>query len=470
MASTSTSVEPRIERTPARRLGCGLGRLALVFALASCGHDPALTTTSNVDDRFRVRVALFDLLDAIEAGDVDATLTHFTDDFLHSGDGRSAVAVWLRGLRAGAPPGTRLRARADEIEITVDARDGASRSATVRFHLTISDCSPSPAPEAPDGGTDDGGPGTTCALREDRTMRPYAPQSFAAHLRREGEEWRFAGDGRPLATTLLTDNEAGVLTLVARVRDPDDTATAISLRGDALVEVPLARVSPGTWSAASPIVLARNVASFPSLPLRYTLLVDRQGNSIPYTYEVEGIVRDYATPLAPSGESVLPVRFAWAASGPLSPKFQVRVYDGDTLLWLSREIFTTAVDYQGPTLVDGRRYRYEIAWLDAQGNRSRNGQSFVAVEGGTVTPSIFSLFPTSGPATGGQTITVTGANLRTGTQVLFGSAEASAVTVLGPTQIRCVTPAGNPGPVNVTLVDASGRTAVLRSAYVYLQP
>lgn len=58
------------------------------------------------------------------------------------------------------------------------------------------------------------------------------------------------------------------------------------------------------------------------------------------------------------------------------------------------------------------------------------------------TPSLTSLTPTSGPLAGGNTVTITGTNLNTVTAVSFNGVPASLFTILSPTAINAVVPAG----------------------------
>ncbi len=53
-----------------------------------------------------------------------------------------------------------------------------------------------------------------------------------------------------------------------------------------------------------------------------------------------------------------------------------------------------------------------------------------------------SLSPSGGPAAGGTTVTVTGSGFQSPAQVTFGGQPATAVTVVGPTEIQAVSPPG----------------------------
>jgi hypothetical protein len=76
------------------------------------------------------------------------------------------------------------------------------------------------------------------------------------------------------------------------------------------------------------------------------------------------------------------------------------------------------------------------------------------------------LVPAAGPAGGGTPITITGTNLSGTSSVTFGPNAATDVTVVSPTVVTAVSPAGT-GSVTVTLT-APGGTAVAPTQFTYL--
>ncbi|MDN0194554.1 IPT/TIG domain-containing protein [Streptomyces sp. S.PNR 29] len=70
-------------------------------------------------------------------------------------------------------------------------------------------------------------------------------------------------------------------------------------------------------------------------------------------------------------------------------------------------------------------------------------------------PALTSLAPASGPTHAGAVVTLTGSNLATTTSVKFGSTPA-AFTVVSPTQVTAVVPAGPAGPVTITATNPAG--------------
>ena len=73
-------------------------------------------------------------------------------------------------------------------------------------------------------------------------------------------------------------------------------------------------------------------------------------------------------------------------------------------------------------------------------------------------PAVSSVTPTSGPAAGGTTTTITGSGFTGATAVSFGSTAATSFTVDSDTQITAVSPAGTAGAVDVTVTTPYGQS------------
>ena len=82
-------------------------------------------------------------------------------------------------------------------------------------------------------------------------------------------------------------------------------------------------------------------------------------------------------------------------------------------------------------------------------------------------PTLASLSVTSGAPAGGTTVVLTGSGFVAGTTVKFGANDATGVVVDSATQITCVTPAGNPGSVEVA-VTVGGQVAKRPDAFMYV--
>jgi autotransporter-associated beta strand protein len=73
-------------------------------------------------------------------------------------------------------------------------------------------------------------------------------------------------------------------------------------------------------------------------------------------------------------------------------------------------------------------------------------------------PTVTGISPTTGPATGGTPVTITGTNFTGATAVNFGTIAATGVTVVSATTITATSPAGT-GVVNVTVTTPAGTSA-----------
>ena len=76
-----------------------------------------------------------------------------------------------------------------------------------------------------------------------------------------------------------------------------------------------------------------------------------------------------------------------------------------------------------------------------------------------VAPTVTGINPSSGPTTGGTSVTITGSRFTGATAVKFGANDATAFTVNSDTQITATSPAGVAGVVDVTVTTASGPSA-----------
>jgi hypothetical protein len=75
-------------------------------------------------------------------------------------------------------------------------------------------------------------------------------------------------------------------------------------------------------------------------------------------------------------------------------------------------------------------------------------------------PTVTSITPASGPASGGTVVTIAGTNFAAGATVKFGTAAATSVTVVSATQITATSPLGVVGAkVQVSVTTAAGTSA-----------
>ena len=84
-------------------------------------------------------------------------------------------------------------------------------------------------------------------------------------------------------------------------------------------------------------------------------------------------------------------------------------------------------------------------------------------------PAITGISPSSGPAAGGTSVTISGANLNGATSVSFGGTSASIGSDSG-TQITVTSPAGTAGTVNVTVTTPGGTSGAVQFTYTVPAP
>ena len=83
------------------------------------------------------------------------------------------------------------------------------------------------------------------------------------------------------------------------------------------------------------------------------------------------------------------------------------------------------------------------------------------------TPVITGVSPVTGGASGGTSVTLAGANFKTGASVSFGGALASSVVVVNANQITCTTPTHFPSAVDVVVSNPGAVTGALLRAYTF---
>ena len=84
-------------------------------------------------------------------------------------------------------------------------------------------------------------------------------------------------------------------------------------------------------------------------------------------------------------------------------------------------------------------------------------------------PTIAGIEPNQGHTDGGELVTITGSNFDPGVRVYFGDAPAT-VSEEGPEKLVVKTPAHDPGPVDVRVVNPDGTQAVAPGAFLYVGP
>lgn len=86
----------------------------------------------------------------------------------------------------------------------------------------------------------------------------------------------------------------------------------------------------------------------------------------------------------------------------------------------------------------------------------------------TSVPTISSINPTSGPAAGGTSVTISGSDFVGPASVNFGGTPATSVVVQSSTTMTATTPARAPGPVNVVVTNPDSQSATLVNGFTYV--
>jgi hypothetical protein len=104
--------------------------------------------------------------------------------------------------------------------------------------------------------------------------------------------------------------------------------------------------------------------------------------------------------------------------------------------------------------------------------KARNSEAIETAFGASASaysPAITGITPSSGPASGGTPVTITGVNFTGANSVTIGGAAAASVTVVSATTIRATTPAGTVGPRDVVVTTPAGSGAGL-ALFTYAAP
>ena len=94
-----------------------------------------------------------------------------------------------------------------------------------------------------------------------------------------------------------------------------------------------------------------------------------------------------------------------------------------------------------------------------------NGFTYSSTTG--VPPTLTAVSPTTGPTTGGTTITLSGSNFVSGATVRVGGALCTNITFVSTSTITAKTPVGTAGAQSVQIQNPDGRNFTLPSAFTY---
>jgi hypothetical protein len=102
---------------------------------------------------------------------------------------------------------------------------------------------------------------------------------------------------------------------------------------------------------------------------------------------------------------------------------------------------------------------------DSQSSTLANGYSYSA---GNPAPKVTSIAPSSGPASGGKSVTITGTGFLAGASVSLGGTAATGVKVVSSTSITATTGAHAAGTVSVVVTNSDAQSGTLSNGYTYV--
>jgi alpha-tubulin suppressor-like RCC1 family protein len=85
-------------------------------------------------------------------------------------------------------------------------------------------------------------------------------------------------------------------------------------------------------------------------------------------------------------------------------------------------------------------------------------------------PSAKTISPTTGPTTGGMTVTITGTSLDAVNSVKIDGKDCTSINIINETRITCVTPSNTAGRKNVVVGTPYGTSSTLYYSYEYILP
>ncbi len=167
------------------------------------------------------------------------------------------------------------------------------------------------------------------------------------------------------------------------------------------------------------------------------------------------------------------IALSWTASSdPLGvSNYLVERCQGATCTNFAQIGTSTATTFTDTGLPSSTIYNYRVRATDSGGNLSpySNTVSASTQAPQVGVPTVSSVSPNNGPATGGTAVTITGTNFAAGATVTFGTAAATNVVVVSSTSITATSPAGSAGAVTVTAT-VNGQSGSLTNGFTYVVP
>jgi len=109
-----------------------------------------------------------------------------------------------------------------------------------------------------------------------------------------------------------------------------------------------------------------------------------------------------------------------------------------------------------------------LTWPNPQPRPTLPSGNYFGIASGGVSPTVSSLYPTSGPMSGGTRTTITGAGFAPGVTVSFGGALGTDVLLQGGSSLSVTVPPHALGVVNVVVINPNGLSDSLGGAYTFV--
>ena len=182
----------------------------------------------------------------------------------------------------------------------------------------------------------------------------------------------------------------------------------------------------------------------------------------------------YTVPAVPSGPGTPTITSVSPSSGPVTGGTQITI--NGTNFATSGTIRVGGTQATGITRVSSTQLRAttpagsagarDVQVINGNGSSAALPGAFTYTATPT-TPTLTSVSPTSGPTTGGTTITLTGSNFVSGATVRVAGVAATNVVFSSATQITARTPAGTAGARDVQITNPNGQSATRTGAFTY---
>ncbi len=269
-----------------------------------------------------------------------------------------------------------------------------------------------------------------------------------------------AGNGSWLAATQVT--RSFTVNAVAPGAPTIGTATA----GDAQASVTFTAPAATGGSAITGYTVTSSPGGLTGTGSASPITVAGLTNGTAYTFTVTatniggtGVASSASNSVTPKGNQTITFAQPSAQTFGTTPTLSATASSGLTVSFTSSTTGVCTIT-SGGTLTFLTLGTCTIA-ADQAGNAAWNAATQVtrsfAVQAST--PVVSSVAPSSGPTSGGTTVTITGTDLLAASAVTFGATPASSFAVVSATSITATAPAGAAGTVDVRVTTLGGTSA-----------